>query len=804
MGKIFPSNPNRSRFANWSRRIRRALENFGASIRGCTRTLGISLLLFLRRTRRRARRASTQIARRRAVLWSRLYAAHYRRVLWQRRFGPIAVAIILAALIVFSTYWLPLLQASLEPYFKNEPQVAALRAFLVQLGGSLIGAVAIVSSLVLFAMQVNIERMPHGLFRRLSADRKLLGAFAATFLLAISIVSLSLIPDVQWVGVAVLAALWGTALILALFLYGYRRALLLVNPVSQLNIVIRRTQRDLRRWARRAMRAAPLLEAARGTPRSQRNAVQPDLARTAFFQANPGWTAVALQAVRYAISFAQRYAEQGDHEVSATALNAVIAINSTYVEVKGRTFFAYQLMLDNPLTTDGFINDTLEHLRQTARIALARSDEQQLEQTLYAMAALAGVYARIDYASTHAPKTHAHLAAGYLAGEIERIVPHSMPDVLMEGVRLMGQCADVLLSNEGPQGATTLIQKIGLISCAGVAREDYRPVTSTGVEQLARLSFDLLRTRSREIRFAAQEIRSSMKLIAQLCMTLPDTPLTNVHSACLAPYYSATSTQSLAVRLTGIVNAVSDAVADDVNARQVIENFIEWTDRMHETERNLFLLAIEKRSQFTFEMIHWITTITTMLIALSNAEACDHRLRRSLRNRASQIFAVLSWAPSDEAAVRFLETFRMTERFFESAVDAHNRNCAELENDFGKLLLAWTFKAGRYSTGWATLERSVYGLATLALLSSDPDAVTRLKAELASRLAAGGLPDKEVRDSAALEIRDRAGSLYRADHWSSAIEQGMLQTDHSKMKALLEEIADMISPETKGQAANNI
>jgi hypothetical protein len=41
-------------------------------------------------------------------------------------------------------------------------------------------------------------------------------------------------------------------------------------------------------------------------------------------------------------------------------------------------------------------------------------------------------------------------------------------------------------------------------------------VTSTRVEQLPRLSFDLLRTRSSDMRFAAEEIRSSMKLMARL------------------------------------------------------------------------------------------------------------------------------------------------------------------------------------------------------------------------------------------------------------------------------------------------
>src|SRR3546814_3829537 len=202
------------------------------------------------------------------------------------------------------------------------------------------------------------------------------------------------------------------------------------------------------------------------------------------------------------------------------------------------------------------------------------------------MAELVRVYLAIGYASPHASKTHAHLAAGYLTGEVERIVPHNMPDVLMEGVRLMGQCAGMLLAAEGPQGISTLAQKIGIIACAGVACEDYRPVTSTGVEQLSRLSFDLLRTKSREVQFAAQDIRGSMKLIAKLFIALPDTPLISIHSTYLAPYYSATSQQGLTVRLSQLVNAVADAPAGDVNARQVIDNFEEWAADRKSTRLN--------------------------------------------------------------------------------------------------------------------------------------------------------------------------------------------------------------------------
>jgi hypothetical protein len=335
----------------------------------------------------------------------------------------------------------------------------------------------------------------------------------------------------------------------------------------------------------------------------------------------------------------------------------------------------------------------------------------------------------------------------------------------------------------------------------GVAREDYRPITLTGVEQLARLSLDLLRTRSREVVFTAKEIRNTVLLVAKLFMTLPDTPLTNIHSTYLAPYYSSTSTQSLIMRLSELVNAVADAPADDSNARQVIENLAEWSDGMYQTEKELLLFAIEKRSHFSFDIIHWITTVTTMLIAASNANACDKHSRGELRKHAGWLIATLSWLPDDKETVEFVENFSMTETLFNSAIEAGRRDCGELADDVSKILLEWMFKAGRYRTGRGILQHSVYGLAVLALLAKAPGSINALKAEIAAHVAADGLPDEELRDRAAREIRGRAASLHRQRDWSSSIEVGMAQADHTKLKPLLEEIADLISPVTKGQVA---
>jgi hypothetical protein len=666
----------------------------------------------------------------------------------------------------------------------------------LNVGSALIGAAAIVTSLVLFAMQVNIERMPHGLFRRLSADRKLLGAFALAFLLAIGVATLSTFVDQARLAHVVLAASWAVVFILISFMYAYRRALVLINPLQQLDILIQDTRKELRTWARRAQRAIPLLE----RDESASSTTSPsdsthDLARIAFFQINNRWTDGTKRAVRRAMSFAGRYAEQGDYEVSGAALNAVVGINAAYIESKGKTFYANNPFVENPFSSDGFINDTLECLRQNSQSGIARWDEQQIEQTLQAMAVLVRVYLGIDYSSPYASKSHAQLAAGYLASAAQSVVPHGMADVLLEGQRLMGQSAQYLLAHGNPNDIVTLSEKIALIACTGCAKEDYRPVTMEGMAQLANLTFDLLRSGGRDIHFAVGEVRRDVALVAKLFLNVPDTPLSSSHSTFLGPYYSSTSMQSLRSRLTTLANAISEAQPDNTDAQSVIRNIERWADGLYQTEKELLLEAVKAKSHFAFDMIHWITDVTEILLAVSNAPACNHRNQDKLRKHAHWLIATLTWIPDDKITVTFVENFQMTETLFEAAVNARNRGCDEIARKIGESLVSWTFKGGRYQTGWGVLERGLCGLAAFAVNGGDEE-ISRLRTAVASRLIGKSAPEQEIRDQTAREILERAANLCRQGHWSSRIEMAIAQSDHAKLRPLLEEIAFALSPGT--------
>jgi len=739
--------------------------------------------------------------RRRALLWRRYYLAHYHASRWAVRHVGAVAGLVLTALISVSAVAVPTLQNDVAQFFATGDRLGTLRNLLVTLGGALVGATAIGFSVVMFAVQMNFARTPYGLFRKLSSDLRLLGAFAATFFLALGVGTASLIPDVSWVATALVFAAWATILILVLFLYAYRRALRLINPLQQINFIVGRARNDMRAWSRRARRARPLLETEDSSEKIDETTLRlrstHDIARAIYFRANPHWTAASQQAITHLISFSRRYAEEGDHEVAGEALNGVIALNTAYVAAKGKTFFAEHLIVHNPLATDGFINETLEHLRQSARIGITQGDEKQIEQTFRAIAGLVQVYMAIDYSNEYTQgEQHAQLAAGYLSTAVEAVLPHNMSDVLIEGVRLMGQCAQLFLQSSTPNEIVTLTGKIAAISCSGILKEDFRPVTLNGMEQLARLTFNLLLTEGHDIHFAAGELKKNVALLVKVFLTVPDSPLMSGHSAYLAPYYSLTNAETLAGWLTNLTNELLRAKPEDKRAIAVIHNIEQWSEELYQTEKELLLLAVKERSQFAFDMIHWISHVTKLLVAISKAPACDDHTKEELIKHASWLISVLSWIPDDKETGSFVENFQMTEVLFEAALDARASGCDEVFDTARDLLTRWAFKAGRHHVGWGILERSIYGLATLALSKSDFDGGPQLKATITAALAREKAPDQELRDRAAREIRRRAITLYRPGHWSSRIENAMSQINPDKVGPLLIEIANLLSPAT--------
>ena len=481
---------------------------------------------------------------------------------------------LVAPLIVASFYFFPQIQNFLEGFFatnqSTNQSIEVLGSLIQNIGVALIGASAIVASLVLFAMQVNIERLPYGLFRRVSKDLILLFAFSGASLLAILIATSSVLLNQNSLAFIVLCSLGGIFAIFVLFLYAYKRALDLVNPLQQIGMLIEKTRKEFDLWGKIADNATSALQIAEDIDKNQKGegveketmgeSSSFDRHRFSFFYGIT-WTDNHKKAIQHAVSFAKRYAEQGDYEISAAALGAIAAINGFYTKTKGKTFFARNYLIDNPLESDGFINDTLEHMRQNIQAGLARRDEKQIEQTLHAMFNLVGVYLRIDYSIPNAPnvsKYHAHLAAGYLAEAARAVFPHNMVDVLLEAQRLMGKSALLFLHKGSVDDSSSINEKIVNIARLCCMREDHYPAVMVSMEQLANLTFELLRSRNGNVERRAEDIREKVFLIVNSFLSVPDDMLSRTHAYNMSPYYSLTSMQSFAQSLFKLAEMVQE------------------------------------------------------------------------------------------------------------------------------------------------------------------------------------------------------------------------------------------------------
>ncbi|QIR14587.1 hypothetical protein [Shewanella aestuarii] len=697
-------------------------------------------------------------------------------------------------LMMVTANFVPALQVQLEPHFDQPERLASFKALFLSLGGAMIGATAIAFSLIMFAMQVNVERMPHGLFRKFSSDIRLLGAFIATFSLAVIIPGFSLIPDKSWVAGATVVTIWCMSLIILLFILAYRRALALISPTMQLKLVVADTKRDFEILDKAVRRMRPILRANASIDKENEDIMgKYDMDRLTYFQLYPNWAVSAEQAISYCITYSRRHAEQGDHEVSRVALHGIVAINAFYIKTKGKTFFPSNPFIDNPLASDSFLTNTLEHLRQNVQVGVSRKDEQFIEQNLHSLLKLTELYLSIEYGEEYDPRSHAHLVSGYLTGAVESVVPHDMADVLLEGVSILGSAARLIVVHDKPEYIASISEKIALIACTGTVNKNYQPVSQVAVKQLAMLTFELLRSKSWEVRYAVKEVRDDVKLIADMYLKIPDSPLTSVHSSSLAPYYSGTSNDTLMAWLSELVNALSMADADDENAQRVVHHLEEWADGLYQTEKEVLLQAIEKRSQLTFDLIHWVVHTTKLLLAVSCSDVCDDYHRDKLRKSASWLISVLSWIPDDEGTIKYIETYRIADNIFESAVDAHKRGCDIEALEIRSLLLSWTRKVGKYQTGWSSLETACCGLACLNLILELPN--EKLFTDIDTYISKDDAPNFDIRSRAASDLHEEADK-FRSGYGRSNIDMAMVHADQSRLSILLHGVAERLCPET--------
>ena len=713
-----------------------------------------------------------------AKFWLQWY--RIKNIFFNFKYYPVLYRLLFTTLFITTFILIPCFEEPVNKYLSDIKVISNLKSLFLGVGGALISASAIAFSLVMFAMQVNVEKMPYGLFKKFSSDVRLLGAFFTTVSLSILIALFSLVPSSEFNTYIVVSAMWSVLFIFLMFLYAYRRALKLISPTYQLVLVVKDVKKYLNSWEKAARRASPLINIDKDTSSKH------DLARVTYFNSYPNWTQPIKQGIIYCNTYARRYAELGDYEIADISLGTLVVINSEYIKAKDKTFFASNPFFNTGNTTDNIINSTLEHLRQNIKIGLSRNDELFLESNFKVIYNLIAIYLQIDYSNDRTEKHHANLAIHYLLSAVEDCLPHNLTDVLMEGNRVLGDTTLLALEYSNSTFMSTITKKISFISSVCMTQK-MNPVSVTGVEQLSRISFALITLNTNDTKYNAEEIRKNISMIARIYFA---SDLKNMFDSPLSSYYGYNSEYCLLNSLTNLANQIIQAPVDSPELQTIIHKLAEWSDQMYIENKELIIEAIKYKSHFVSDIINWITHITKLLLAVSISEWSSNHEKEKLERNAKWLISVLDWIPSDEESVSFVENYSLSENLFDAAIDANNKGLHSISMDIEKILLSFAFKFAKYDNQWRNFEKIISSCIVLHMHLDIDDSIliSNIKKELLKDFR---LTDesKEYISTELCKVDDKIHS-YSHSHVIS-----MMKTfDRIKLKENFETVSRLIAP----------
>lgn len=728
----------------------------------------------------------------RAKYWQHFYNSRNKLNLFYSSHKLICVNLVIVSLIILNICIYPTIKKHVNVYFGINDHIDTVQSLFLGLGTALIGATAIAFSLIMFAMQVNVERLPYGLFKKFSTDKKLLSLFICIMLLAIAISTMSLIQDAKWATIVCCFVFWSILLIILLTITAYRRALTLISPFEQLSILTSDTKKNLFLWSKAANRAIPLLK--KNNPDNAPESIfsSDHEIEKAFYLNNihPYWMQKALQVIEYCTAIARYHAVQGDYEISQAALDSIVIINQYYISAKGKTFYTDNPFYPTPLSNDKFITKTLENFRKNAHIAISRGDEQPIIQYLHGFEKLCCEYLTIDYSSDNRTKYHANLAAGYLASVVESSIPSKLIEVTMEGLRTLGRAAHYIFHYGNENDICTISEKISLIAAAHATEQNLWPAAQTGTNELALLTLSLINNSQSQSNYVINKLNDDVRFMAEIIINKSERGGLKICSSILAPYYSVTDPNSLQSKLRELCNAVLRAEKDNKGAIKIIEHFAMWGKNLSEIQKKLLLLAMNSESHFIFDIINWIANISEIFLAISNAEACGEYYKEELQNNARKLICTLSCHSDDENIIRLLESYQFTDLLFGAAVTAKNRDCIDIALKIRKMMLLWLSKSTQSSISRTIFENVCYGLICLDMILEieSNNLIKDIQIILDQEKSFG----KEDRAIIAQKLESRLNRHYSRDYASSKIESALIHADKEKLKITLNQLVKII------------
>lgn len=662
---------------------------------------------------------------------------------------------------IILTYTIVIINTTVK-YIPDAETLKSLQAIFLSVGSSLIGSTAIIFSIIIFTLQVNNERVPYGVFIKLSRDKKLFASFIIALIFSLSVAIFSFLSE-KYALYTIQASILFFVLILSCFIYSYRRALDLISPIFQLESISKQAKDDLLKWSKEY-------------ENNKKN-----ISKYEFFNSNPSWADVAKQNIIYCNAYAKKLIEKNDYDTSKIALKSIVSIKAMYVEVKNQTFVRRRAFSNPLISNDKFIEDTLEEIRQNIQNGLAKNDERFISDNFKTLKELHYIYSNIQYINTSGERFASSLASFYLIQGVETSISHNIPDVLLVGIRLLSEITQKEIIDRESETIDTMLKLMTDLSCRGIIDKKLEPIAKSALAELSTITIQLLLSKEPNINFITKEMNQFLYKIGETQIKSLDTSYSYFENI----YYSKLSNE-----LIDFTNTLMKQDFNESNQQQIIKiikNIEKWSDSIRWENRKLFKLALEHNSNFVHQLIDFISNVSRCLMALSTLEIVDKDLSSKLSENALWLMSIFSFIRENENTIMLLERVHFTDTIFKLAIDSYNYNLTEIAQKVRKILLSVGFRGQKVDDQNRILAKALGGSIYINMLLNKN--INDLLKIIKEKLNKYDLTDKNKQDA----IRDLNNMLNIYPSLNLAIEDSLNSLeDREELKKYIDSISDLI------------
>lgn len=665
-------------------------------------------------------------------------------------------------------------EKELSSYFYdyNGDSFKALGSLSLSLGTALIGITAIIFTLVIFALQVNIERLPYGLFYALNSDKKLMLSFGGILAIAILIASMSLIQNKTYAIWILWILLEGVFTIFFLLYKTFKRALKLINPMEQLKLLTIKVEEDLQWWNARFCKVKPLIVILQPTYNFND-------AKYQYFQKKPLYFYELKLALEYINFIAYKNIETRDYHILVKAFETSIQVNKLYIEAKEKTF--------NNKWNDEVVNITLESLRKMFYFSFKNSDENAINLIMDCYVEMAKVYGTIEYSNRNGNKKHLGIASQHLITDIEKLIQLNNPDLLMNSIRYIERLAIFCIENELLMDTIKMFETIGLIGSFSAFKQDDFPVVQTAMNAFSNMTQKLLLSKS-DISFVLEEMNKQIVFVTK---SMLENQKESTHNASLGNYFAYSGNDLLIHFFESLIQRLLDKESLTEYENKKLDNILVYADKSYDLHKELFLHTLENQSNSVNNFIYFINRFSYFLMLLSTLGYKT----KEFENQAEWYIYIFDLIPKTKEIFMRISIFGLTERLFEQG-KIYIENGFDV-SDIMKLLTNLSFKIAEQDD--QNSYQSVLGLlgiSYLTLMCKGKYTNTQLFKQIEDNVKNYTMSDKTI--DYICEMIDKAVSgEIRSYGIHNNVEKSIMACEPEEINIILEKVINILKGEEK-------